>query len=459
MRIGSTSTLRLALSSALLLVALGLAASDVAAAGLQVGAAAVNFEADDSMVIAGGIGPWKPVGQEGQLRAVAIVLAHPTDGRFAIVACDVLFVTGEMVDRTKSAIGERLGIPPEHVLINATHTHSAPSTVRVHGYGPEPVFIERVVAGIVEAVERATKNLVDNCRFYFAQGEEETVGMNSRLLMSDGTIYWVGPRDDAVRPTGPFDPELPIWAFKGADDKLLALIYNHSTHTIGGVKPNVRSPAFYGLAAQELESELGCAVSFLEGASGSTHNYGDIKPAEAVVRMKNAVRQALSQAERQEVPQVRALLRPFSFAIRTIDETAEDGKVADYCRKRIPQNADDVIAIFRTQRRELRAKMGQERKTSLQVILVGDVALVGVPAEFFTKLGLDIKERSPFPHTYIAELANDWIGYIPDREAYDLGGYQTWMGHHSYAEPGTGERMVDQVLKMLDELKPAHQED
>ncbi len=83
---------------------------------------------------------------------------------------------------------------------------------------------------------------------------------------------------------------------------------------------------------------------------------------------------------------------------------------------------------------------------------IGDVALVGVPAEFFTKLGRDIKNRSPFRHTYIAELANGWIGYLPDRDAHQLGGYQVWTGYHSYAEPGTGERMVDRVIELLHQL-------
>jgi hypothetical protein len=55
-------------------------------------------------------------------------------------------------------------------------------------------------------------------------------------------------------------------------------------------------------------------------------------------------------------------------------------------------------------------------------------------------------------HTLVAELANDWIGYVGDREAYGLGGYQVWMGLHSYVEPGTGERMVDEVLELLNGL-------
>ncbi|MGQ9597264.1 MAG: hypothetical protein ACUVUS_07830 [Thermoproteota archaeon] len=47
------------------------------------------------------------------------------------------------------------------------------------------------------------------------------------------------------------------------------------------------------------------------------------------------------------------------------------------------------------------------------------------------------------------ELANDWIGYIPDKQAYDLGGYQTWMGFHSYVEKGTGEMLVEKTVQML----------
>ena len=80
------------------------------------------------------------------------------------------------------------------------------------------------------------------------------------------------------------------------------------------------------------------------------------------------------------------------------------------------------------------------------------MAIVGVPAEFFTVLGQDIKRRSPFRYTYVAELANDWIGYLPDRKAFELGGYQTWTGLHSYAEVGTGERVVDAAVALLDEL-------
>ena len=35
----------------------------------------------------------------------------------------------------------------------------------------------------------------------------------------------------------------------------------------------------------------------------------------------------------------------------------------------------------------------------------------------------------------------------------ETGGYQTWMGLHSYAELGTGERVADELVAMLEELK------
>ncbi len=439
---------------------------------LRVGAAAVDLVADDAMVIGGGIGPGRTAGQEGKLRAVAVVLELPVNvvgqssssavttaaataaesgaHKLAIVACDVLMLNRDLLDPVVAQITERHGIPAANILINCTHTHHAPSTVTVHGYARDEEFCRRVQQAIAAAVAAADKNLIDGCRFDFRLGEESSVGQNSRLLLGDGSIFWIGPHDDAVRPTGPFDPELPVLAFRGPNDQLLALLFNHSTHTIGTRQPG-RSPAFYGLAAQELEAELGGVVSFLEGASGSTHNLV-LNAAEMVIRIKAAVNGALAQAQPRPVTRLAALKRPFAYRVRKFDEADEDTAVSVYCRRRAPQGADEIIRVFRQQRETLAPHQGEERSTWVQAVVIGDVALVGVPAEFFTMLGQDIKRRSRYRYTYVAELANDWIGYLPDRKAFELGGYQTWTGLHSLAEPGTGERMVDAAIELLEEL-------
>ena len=425
--------------------------ADKPSGALRVGAAEAEFEADDNMVIGGSIQGGRLRGQEGKLRAVAVVIEKPAGARLAVVACDVLMLTRDLLDPVAGQIKDQTGIPTSHVLINATHTHHAPSTVTVHGYQRDEIFCQRVQQGIVKAVVEANAKLSDGCTFHFALGREETVGMNSRQLLADGMVHWIGPRDAFVRPTGPFDPELPVLVFRDRSGQLLATIFNHSTHTIGMRQGGKRSPSFYGLAAQELEAELGGRFSFLEGASGSTHNLNVPVP-DAINRIKQAVRDALAQAKPREVPVLLAAKRPFKFRVRDFDEAKEDAAVTAYCRKYAPTRADDTIKVFRDQRAVLAPQRGQERETWIQAVRIGDVALVGVPAEFFTNLGLDIKNRSPFRHTYVAELANDWIGYLPDRDAHVLGGYQTWTGLHSYAEPGTGERVVEQAVEMLKEL-------
>jgi hypothetical protein len=405
------------------------------------------------MIIAGGIAPGKATGQEGKLRAVAVVLEKEPFGQLAIVACDILMITRKHLDPVTEQIEKTTGIPAANILINSTHTHHAPSTMVVHGYGLDETFTTRVQKAIVKAVQEAKTNLSkEDCRLFFHLGTEQTVGQNSRMLLSDGMIYWIGARDHFVRPTGPFDPELPVLAFRDSADNLRALIFNHSTHTIGTIQPGVRSPSFYGLAAQQLEPELGGTICFLEGASGSTHNL-NLSCDEMTRRIKAAVQDALAQSRPHPVEALAAIKRPFKFRIRNFDEAAEEEAVSRYCRKYAPDYADKIIPVFHDMRKELAPKRGQTQETWLQVLRIGDVAIVGVPAELFTQLGLDIKNRSPFRYTYVAELANDWIGYIPNQEGHKLGGYQCWTGFHSYAEPGTGERIVDEVVNMLKELR------
>jgi len=435
--------------------ALGAAAFESAMAGeLQVGAAAANFKADDSLVIGGGIGPGKATGQEGELRASAVVIQDPQGEKVALIECDVLMLNRDVLDDAARRIERETGIPFDNILINATHTHHAPTTVTIHGYEREEAFTKHVGDKAVEAALAANKRLAP-ATLEFRLGEESSVGRNSRLLLSNGMIYWVGALDDVVRPTGPFDPELPVWAFRRKDEKrsLEALMFNHSTHTIGAKTPGVRSPGFYGLAAQELESELGGTVLFFEGASGSTHNL-ELAAPEMIHRVKAAVLAALDKAEPTPVDQVRGIRKEITIKVRDFDEEQDDAAVVAYEAHKVkdPKIAQFVVDIFRDMRKELAPLQGQERKTWVQAIRIGETAVVGVPAEFFTVLGQDIKRRSPFRHTYVFELANDYIGYVPDREGHKLGGYQTWTGLHSFVAPGTGEMIVDEALGLLKTL-------
>jgi len=430
---------------------LGLSATLVAQ-DLKVGAAAEALVADDAMVIGGGIGPGKAKGQEGDLRASAVVIQDSAGRKIALVACDVLMMNRDILDRAANRVEQATGIPFDHILINATHTHHAPTTVTVHGYQREEAFTTHVEGKIVAAAVKANARL-NPATLEFRLGEESSVGKNSRLLLSDGTIYWTGTRDDAVRPTGPFDPELPVLAFRRANGSLEAVLFNHSTHTIGTHKPGVRSPSFYGLAAQALEKEKGGTFLFFEGASGSTHNLDVLTP-EATVRIQQAVERALQTAQPRPVARVDGRRNEITVKVRHFDEPAEERAVTAYCTKRIkdPAGAKSTIETFRRMRKLLESQQGQERKTWVQVILIGDVAIVGVPGEFFTVLGQEIKRQSPFRYTYVFELANDYVGYIPDERGFDRGGYQIWTGLHSFTERGTGEKIVSAAVDLLNRV-------
>ena len=424
---------------------------------LRVGAAAVNLKADARMVLAGMLEARYADTQEGELRAISVVCEKPGDSKIAIVTCDVLWIPRDIIDRALVEIEKKTGIAPGNILVNATHTHYAPSTSAAHDFGVSRRWCEELRRGIIRSVVEANKKLKGgDCRFYFHLGEEKTVGANSRLLLPDGNITWINPRRESAgkgKPTGPFDPQLPLLDFRGADGKSLAMIWNHSTHALGTLSRSViRSPSFYGLATQELEKEMGGVVSFVSGASGSTHNIGGVPTAVCIKRLKSAVKDARSKARRRAVDRLASIKRPFKYRVRRFDDAREDAKIRKYCTKYTPNQTGYIRKVFEKMRKKLAAHQGKQRETWIQAMVVGDVAIVGVPAEYFTSLGVDIKKRSPYKYTYVAALANDWIGYLPDRKAHELGGYQTWMGLHSFAEIGTGERMANEVVAMLGTL-------
>jgi hypothetical protein len=206
------------------------------------------------------------------LRATAMVI-EGKDTKLCIVSCDVSKFERDIIDDVGRKIEAECGIPFENILISATHTLHSPSATSVHGHSKDETFVKELKDAIFLTVLKANNELktASNAQMYFWLGQESTVGKNSRLLLSDSTTFWVGRKDDAIRPTGPFDPELPVLVFKKENEHCEALLFNHSTHNIGTRQGNVRSPGFYGLAVQELEEEIGGKCLFLPGAAGSAH--------------------------------------------------------------------------------------------------------------------------------------------------------------------------------------------
>ena len=98
---------------------------------------------------------------------------------------------------------------------------------------------------------------------------------------------------------------------------------------------------------------------------------------------------------------------------------------------------------------DVAAREGKPQEVEVQVIAFGDdVAWVSLPGEIFVELGLEIRKKSPFRHTMIAELANGAIGYIPTKQAYEQGNYEPVSAR---CAKGSGETLVETALKLLAE--------
>ena len=87
----------------------------------------------------------------------------------------------------------------------------------------------------------------------------------------------------------------------------------------------------------------------------------------------------------------------------------------------------------------------------VQAIRIGDQAIVAMPFEVLVAIGLEIKEKSPFPHTFLIELANGAYGYLPPPNQHELGGYETWLGTARFEEDSS-VILTRNLLEMLEML-------
>jgi neutral ceramidase len=101
-------------------------------------------------------------------------------------------------------------------------------------------------------------------------------------------------------------------------------------------------------------------------------------------------------------------------------------------------------------------KVEPEVTAELQALQVGPVVFLSNGGEYFCQFGLNIKERSPFPFTYVVELANGCIGYVPTAEAMGPqgGGYEPRMAMSSRLVPEAGQMIEDASVELAQSLTP-----
>lgn len=375
----------------------------------------------------------------------------------AIAVCDLVGVSRTYLDRAKARIAETTGLTPERVLICCTHTHSGAQT-------GDDAYTAFLVERIADSVRMAWDGR-DAAAAGWGCVEEARPVFNRRFHMADGTVRTNPGIDnpDVVRAAGPVDPDVGVLCIQKPDGAPVGLLCNYALHYVGGGDHEREISADYfgyfsGLIQRMRGERFTAALS--NGASGDINNHDVIGGG----RYANDRHQHSERVAGLVAAQALWAWNGMEFArdqpvgaemIEVALQRKTGASQADIARAReIEERGQGTMADRAFARRILRrmAEVPEEARTWVQALRIGDLALVGVPGELLVRLGLAIKERSPFGQTMVLALANDSVGYLPDEQAYREGGYEPEAALYM---PGSGEKIVEAAVELLDRLHRA----
>ena len=445
---------------------------------LKAASASANITPPLGTRIPGGFRPRYAENVDDELFAKAVVIDNGTT-RIAIVTCDLIAIPEKVADAAKARIADRCDIPAAHVMVNATHTHTAVAIADLLGVDEDPGYTEWVSLKIADAVELAVWRLKP-ARVGFASVNEERITFNRRWHMKDGTVRF-NPgieNPDLVEPTGTIDPELTMMYVEATDDGTpISAVANFSLHYIGTDNSNALSADYFGHFDRRMKRYLGdtCISLLWNAASGQINNTdfsGRTKWTasghQQAVKMANVLAGhfivEMQLMEMHETLDLSGDLATLTFQRKEI--TAEDLKVAEQVLS-VPQGTYDayetgpfswvvgqpipqaLVDVYAHECQRL-AKLPTQMTAPVQVIRLGEAAIVALPGEVFVETGMNIKAKSDANPTFLVSLANGYIGYIcTDKALAQEGGYETWAAKSSLPAAGTVPRMEALVASML----------
>ena len=446
-------------------------------ATLKAGSASANITPPLGTRIPGGFRPRYAENVDDELFAKAVVIDNGTT-RIAIVTCDLIAIPEKIADAAKARIADRCDIPAAHVMVNATHTHTAVAIADLLGVDEDPGYTEWVPLKIADAVELAVWRLKP-ARVGFASVDEERITFNRRWHMKDGTVRF-NPgieNPNLVKPTGTIDPELAMMYVEADDGTPISAVANFSLHYIGTDNGSALSADYFGHFDRLMRHYLGdtCISLLWNAASGQINNTdfsGQTKWTasghQQAVKMANVLAGHFivekQLMEMHETLDLSGDLATLTFQRKEI--TAEDLEVAERVLS-VPQGTYDayetgpfswvvgepipraLVDVYAHECQRL-AKLPAQMTAPVQVIRLGEAAIVALPGEVFVETGMNIKSKSDAKPTFLVSLANGYIGYIcTDKALIEEGGYETWAAKSSLPAVGTVPTMEALVASML----------
>jgi len=392
----------------------------------------------------------KPYGKVRDPLAVQVLVIDDGSQKVAIVRWDLVDVSESARDEVRKRISAALKMPARNILVNASHNHSAPWTpVYAEGYrgkerdvwwvvkafpaqNNEPHFkkwMEYLLTQTQQAAEQAATSArpasLSIARVavaeYIANRRPRAPGWG----MVPGAPVSGAGRDPAVLPPGytfgAMDRAMSIVSFRDAEDKNIASLFHLSCHSVSiyPSEPTI-SADWPGPASQKISEALGGEALFLQGCAGDMNPWR--RGGEAVAVMAVA-----------------------------LGEKAKAAKVAD--AKLIPgklQVAQAQLGLPLTPAAQTRTGL-ESVQAEVQVIVSGPLAIVALPGEIMTQVGLLIRERSPFPQTLVLGYSNGngahYVG-MPGEKA--RGGYEA--GTAGAGTDECGALLVETAVRLLNEV-------
>jgi hypothetical protein len=363
-------------------------------------------------------------GVKQDLFAKALALEDDGGNRLVIVTLDLIGIPRTLRKNLERRAQEAFKLPPEFLLLNASHTHSGPE-FRV-GRTPaddgefKPAKVGELYGAKLEEklfvlIGEALKNraparlLYSHARSGFA--------MNRRLPTERG--YQNSPNPD-----GPVDHEVPVLRVIGADGKTRAILFGYACHNTTLALYQFCGD-YAGYAQEFLQADNpGVTALFLNGCSGDQNPYprGTFELAQQHGRsLATAVEAAITvQRQREITGPLRAAFAEIDLDYSPVPARAEFQKRLESKDRNEKQHAERMLAKL-----ERGEKLPLNYPYPVQMVHFGKgLVLVALGGEVVVDYSIRLKRELAGPIVWIAGYSNDVMAYIPSKRVREEGGYE-----------------------------------
>ncbi|MCA9063878.1 MAG: hypothetical protein KDA96_12490 [Planctomycetaceae bacterium] len=447
---------------------------------LQVGAARVDVTPIQFPVFVNGGMTSRTVDRAvTPLHARAVVVDDGRE-RIAIVVVDSCMIGRDVLDDARLLAAESSKIRPDHMLISATHTHTAPSSMACLGTDVQEDYIPYLRIKLAEAITTAEANLEPAEYGWGSIDAADYTALRRWVIRPDrittdpfgnptvrANMHAGANWDNVTGESGPEDPELSMISFRAKKDKRpIALLANFSMHYFSGVQ--ALNADYFGMFCEGLREKIvpqssSDAPEFVaimsHGCSGDIwrRDYTQpptekwVSPAieDYTSGLIDLAMKAWAGIDYSDAGPVRMVERRLPMKYRVPDRQRLEWaqRVVAEMGDNPPKSTEQVYA-----REQIILHERQSTEIVIQGIRIGDIGVASTPNETYALTGLKIKLQSPLKHTMVIELANGGDGYIPPPEQHLLGGYNTWAARSAGLEVTAEPRIAIGALQLLEQI-------